>query len=61
VVAEVNSHSTNPTILGLKNLPRCTWTVTVLDGRTRQVNVGQSTRLVAGATIGFGEIQGEIR
>lgn len=61
VVAQVNHHPSDPMILGLKNLSRETWMVTVANNRTRQVQPGQSVRLAAQTNINFGPIHGEIR
>jgi len=60
VVAQVNHHPSDPTILGLRNLSRGSWTVTAA-GNTRQVHPGQSVKLAARTTINFGPLHGDMR
>jgi hypothetical protein len=59
-IAEVVRNPNDPNILGLKNLSRATWTVTLANGRGMQVDPNKSVRLETGAKIVFGSMQGEI-
>lgn len=60
-VAEVNCNPQNPTDQGLKNLSHQTWTVVTPSGQNRQIEFGQSIKLVVGTRINFGSVTGEIR
>jgi RsiW-degrading membrane proteinase PrsW (M82 family) len=61
LLAEVNHRPDDLTILGLRNLSRGVWTVTLPSGAIRQVNFGQSIALAVGTKINFGAVHGEIR
>ena len=61
VVAEVNRHPKNPSILGLQNLSVGAWKATLNDGRECEIATGQSVRLDPGTMINFGGLTGEIR
>lgn len=60
VVAEVNRNPNDPTILGLKNLSRQSWAVTIAAGERKQIDSGRSIKLAVGTKINFGYVTGEI-
>ena len=55
-VAEVTAHPSNPDMLGLKNLSKSHWKVTMPDGSKKDIAPGQNMRLAADSTIDFGVI-----
>jgi hypothetical protein len=59
-VAEVNSHPSDPTILGLKNLSAQIWRVTTPAGEQVQIDPGRSIKLAVGTKIDFGYVEGEV-
>jgi hypothetical protein len=60
-VAEVGRNPNDPNILGLKNLSRAAWTVTLASRDRMQVDPGRSVKLQAGTRISFGSVEGEIQ
>lgn len=61
VVAEVNCNPNNPAVLGLRNLSRQTWSVSMPDGARRVIEPGRSVRLADGVMINFGFEIGQVR
>ena len=61
VVAEVAAHPSNVAVLGLKNLSRRTWSVTLPGGAARQVQPGRSLQLQPGVAVNFGPVQGSLQ
>lgn len=59
--AEVSRHPQNPNVWGLKNLSQEKRVVTFPDGAMKDVEPGRSASLVAGLSINFGRVVGEIR
>jgi eukaryotic-like serine/threonine-protein kinase len=59
-VAEVTRHPKDPNIWGLKNLSADNWNSKVGE-TTKVVESGRSVTLIAGTTINFGAVEGEIR
>jgi hypothetical protein len=60
-VAEVNRNPNDATIMGLKNLSRTAWTVTLANRDRIQVDPGRSVKLQSGTRISFGSVEGEIQ
>jgi hypothetical protein len=60
VVAVVNSRSTDPFSLGLKNLSDRAWWATDIQGDIKMVEPENTLTLTLGTQIEFGEIDGEI-
>jgi hypothetical protein len=60
-VAEVGRNPNDPTVLGLKNLSRAAWLVTLASRDRMQVDPGRSVKLQAGTRISFGSVEGEIQ
>jgi hypothetical protein len=58
--AEVVANPKEPAILGLKNLSKSIWSVTLPEGGVRQIEPGQSIQLRVGLKINFGELRAEI-
>ncbi len=54
--AELSTHPTDPTRIGLKNLGTSTWLLVSAAGQTQQVPPQRNARLEAGAVIRFGEV-----
>jgi hypothetical protein len=61
LVAEVVANPEDPSVLGLKNCTRHTWSARMPGGASRQVEPGRSLHLQAGAAVIFGPVLGEIR
>jgi RsiW-degrading membrane proteinase PrsW (M82 family) len=61
VVAQVNAHPQNPSMLGLKNCSHQVWMVTLTNGRETKIDPGRSLKLTPGTKINFGLVTGEIR
>jgi hypothetical protein len=59
-VAEVNRNPNDPTIMGLKNLSRTAWTVTLANRDRVQVDPGKSVKLQTGTKISFGSVSADI-
>ena len=59
-VAEVTTHPTDPTLLGLKNLAQLPWSVHMPDGAGKSVEPGKSVRIATGVKIDFGVLKGFI-
>jgi hypothetical protein len=59
-VAEVNRNPNDPTIMGLKNLSRTAWTVTLANRDRVQVDPGRSVKLQSGTKIFFGSVSADI-
>jgi hypothetical protein len=59
-VAEVNRNPNDPSILGLKNLSRSAWSVTLANRDRMQVDPGRSIRLQGGTKISFGSVSADI-
>ncbi|MGH7835698.1 MAG: hypothetical protein ACREQK_18790 [Candidatus Binatia bacterium] len=59
-VAEVGRNPNDPSVLGLKNLSRAGWTVTLANRDRMQVDPGRSVKLQIGTRISFGPVEGEI-
>jgi hypothetical protein len=59
--AQVASHPTNPTRLGLKNLSGLSWSAVVPDGGVRSIEPGKSIELEHGTKLDFGFINAEIQ
>ncbi|HEX7207236.1 MAG TPA: hypothetical protein VF233_03585, partial [Nitrososphaeraceae archaeon] len=57
-VAEVSRHPTDPRVWGLKNLSKCPWKVSKINGDVIEVYLNQSFSLVPGAQIDFGKSKG---
>jgi Ca-activated chloride channel family protein len=57
----VASNPADPSILGLKNLSSLTWEVSLPAGAIRNVEPGQTVKLVPGTGITFGSVKAEIR
>jgi len=60
-VAKVTQHPSDPGLWGLQNLSNTSWTATMPDGQTREVEPGRNLRLGVGVKVNFGRAQGEIR
>lgn len=60
IVAEVNRHPTDPSILGLKNLSTTAWMAWTPKGESREIPSGKTIRLSPGTSVQFGNIRGEI-
>jgi len=59
-LAAVTPHPTEPSIWGLKNLSRHTWSATNQSGEVKDVGPGRSVTLAVGTRINFGRAEGEI-
>lgn len=60
-LAEMSPIPARPGHWGLKNLSPWTWTFTASDGTQKTVPPGRSVPLVAGRTVSFGRVEGEIQ
>ena len=61
-IAEVTQHPQDPSIWGLRNLGTEKWTITTDGGQSyKDVDPGQSARLVVGLRINFGKQEGILR
>ena len=60
-VAAVQQHPQDPRRWGLKNLTKDRWVLNLSDGSNKDVDSGRSASLIAGTTILFGNVKGEIR
>jgi hypothetical protein len=59
-VARVARKPDNPGVLGLMNLCRQAWSVTLADGTVVRIEPGRSVRLAAGVRIDFGSVTAEV-
>jgi hypothetical protein len=59
-VAEVAAHPKDPDTLGLKNLSKRPWSVTMANGEQKQVEPGKNVRLASGVNINFGVLEGVV-
>ncbi len=60
VVAEVTSHPSDPSILGLRNLSIGSWIAMTPNGESREIPAGKTIRLSPGTSVQFGKIRGEV-
>ena len=60
-VAQVTRKPDNPSLLGIKNLSRATWSARFADGTSAQAPPGRSVRAASGVLIDFGPFRAEVR
>ncbi|MEO8344650.1 MAG: PrsW family intramembrane metalloprotease [Betaproteobacteria bacterium] len=61
IVAEINANPSDPNVLGIKNLSKQSWQVTMATGEQRELATGRSIRLVRGTRIRIGDLVADIK